>query len=90
MTAVLRTDVLPLLHAANLQSSFAIMTNNIRLSERSICAQISKLLLTAIDEPVRKTMCKKRNRRTGSVENSLKCYVMSRCYVPTDYEEDAG
>lgn len=56
-TAVLTTDVLTLLHAATLQSSFAIMINNIRLSERSICAQISKLLLTAIDEPVRKIMC---------------------------------
>ena len=93
MTAVLTTDVLPLLHAANLQSSFAIMINNIRLSERSICTQISKLLLTAIDEPARKIMCIFKEEigelvRLRTVLSGMLCHVVTD--VSTDYEEDAG
>lgn len=44
MTAVLTTAVSSVLRAVNLQRSF-IMVNNVRLSERSICPQICKLLL---------------------------------------------
>ena len=81
MTAVLTTDVLPIPHAVNLQSSFAIMINNIRLSERSICTQISKLLLTAIDEPARKIMCIFKEEigelvRLRTVLSAMLCHVV--------------